>query len=369
MPRAPSLSPQRCLELCDELVAGALEPGGTVPHSESLWEGYRLLTVDGTPWSRDRTPVFIAQLPGPARRRLQVALARLRIAIAAELSTHLPVAMVVQLYQEKESRAADLLWRRIPECSLIVGDEAFGTAPNVYDAARPMCHRNIHLLTSVANAVKSQPIERLPDGSAWVEILIRDVSPALEPLRVREIRATGRAANGRRFQLRLWTTLSDPHRFSAEVLARNFVERWGPMLGSRELKLDAKAMPPRSSHTMESSLQELSATVLSAAVLARARSDALLKGERAPSWLSYPQVLHATEKLWAICELLGDSLTDSQRRRMMERYEEAVRRAMGRPERGTPIAPSKSGLPFPPSRRSADGRLRRTSAQVVVQKL
>ena len=327
------------------------------------------MTIDGTPWSRDRTPVFIAQLPGPARRRLQVALARLRIAIAAELPTHLPVAMVVQLYQDKESRAASLLWSKIPECSLIVSNESFGTAPNVYDAARSMCHRNIHLLTSVANAVQSRPIERLPDGSAWVEVPIRHLPPAIEPLRVREIQATGHAANGRRLQLRLWTTLSDPHRFSAKELVRSFIERWDPLLRSRELNLDAGAMPPRSSYTVESSLQELSAVVLASRILPQARSDALRKGERAPSWMSYPQVLHATEKLWATCELLGDSLTDSQRRRMLERYEEAVRRAIGRPERGAPMGPSKSGQPFSPSRRSADGRLRRKSAQVVVQKL
>ena len=206
----------------------------------------------GPPWSRDRIPVFIAQLPGSARRRPQVALARLRIAIAAELPTHLPVAIVVRLYQEKETSVASLLWSRIPERSLIVGDESFGTPPNVHDAARSMCHRNVHLVTSVANAAKSRPIERLPDGSAWVEIPIRDVPPAIEPLRVREMRATGHAGNGRRFQLRLWTTLGDPDRFSAEVLVRSFVERWDPLLRSLELKLDAGAMPPRSSHTMES---------------------------------------------------------------------------------------------------------------------
>lgn len=85
--------------------------------------------------------------------------------------------------------------------------------------------------------------------------------------------------------------------------------------------------------------------------------------------MSYPQVLHATEKIWATSELLGDSLTDPQRRRMMERYEEAVRHAIGRTWRGAPMGSSKSGRPFSPSRRGADGHARLKSTQVVVQKL
>lgn len=370
MARNPSPTPQSCLELFDDLVASAIASAAdAATRPDSLWEGYRLLAVDGTPWGHDRTPVFIAQLPGPARHRLRVASARLRVGMATELFTHSPIEVVVQLYQEKETSVSARLWSKIPDRSVIVGDESFGTAPNVYDAVRAMCLRDVHVLTAVGNAVKSRPIEHLPDGSAWVEFPIRDVPRAVEPLRVREIRATGRAVNGRRFQLRLWTTLGDPQRFSAEVLARSFIERWGELLARRELKLDVRATPARSSYTMETSLQELAAAVLASVILARARRDALEKGERAPSWMSYPQILHATEKLWAAFELLGDSLTDPQRHRMAERYEDIVRRAIGRPERGSPVASPGPGRLSAPSRRGPDGRPRVKSAQVIVQKV
>ena len=370
MARNPSPTPQSCLELFDDLVTSALASAADAAmRPDSLWEGYRLLAVDGTPWSHDRAPVFIAQLPGPARHRLRIASARLRVAIATELFSHSPIAVVVRLFQEKETSVASRLWSKVPDRSVIVGDESFGTASNVYDAVRAVCLRDVHVLTSVANAVKSRPIEHLPDGSAWVEFPIRDVPPAVEPLRVREVRATGRGVNGRRFQLRLWTTLKDPQRFSAEALARGYIERWGQLLGRRELKLDVRGTSARSSYTMETALQELSAAVLASAVLARVRWDALKKGERAPSWMSYPQILHATEKLWAAFELLGDSLTDPQRYRMIERYEETVRRAIGRPERGSPMVSPESGRLSPPSRRGANDQLRVKSAQVIVQKV
>jgi hypothetical protein len=76
---------------------------------------------------------------------------------------------------------------------------------------------------------------------------------------VREIRANGVGRDGKRFTLRLWTTLIDPDRFPADTLARHYAERWEHELYYRELKLDVRNSPVLASYTVEAALQEIAA--------------------------------------------------------------------------------------------------------------
>src|SRR5882757_783508 len=309
-----SISSQRRLHLLlerfEQIMDGALKPlADPTRQPECFFEGYRVLGVDGTPWSVGNTPTMIAQLPKAASRRLGSALARLRLVSVVELGNHGPLAAVAAPFRESEQVVAEKLWARIPEHSLIIGDEYFGAPRTLLQATQAVHDRTISFLAGVRDNIKCRVLEHLPDGSAWVEVPVRENLRDIEHLRIREIRAIGRALNRTRFTVRLWTTLSDPRRYPAETLARRYAERWKRDLYSRELKLDARTAPIRAGLTMETVLQEAAAVLLASAVLAQMRIEALQRHEIPPSRMSFLELMRATKALWDTLEMMGATLT------------------------------------------------------------
>ena len=318
-------SPYRPAELFQEIVDNVLEPLADVTaHPDSFFEGYRLLGVDGTMWSVGNTPTIVVQLPMAAKRRLQVAFARLRFVSVAEIYTRAPVAAVAAQVQEPEQGLTGKLWPKIPERSLIIGDEFFGAPRTLLEATHAVRDCAVNFLTGVRDTIKAQVLEHLSDGSAWVEVAVPEYPTELETLRIREIRAIGRAINRKRFRLRLWTTLSDPQRFPAETLARRYVMQWERELHCRDLHLNASTTPGGGAHTLETALQEAATVILASAVLARLRIAAVQRHEIPPSRMSFLQLKRATNTLWNIFEILGNTLTPLQRQRAVEHYIEAV---------------------------------------------
>jgi hypothetical protein len=333
-----SISSQRrlhlLLELFEQIMDGALKPlADPKAQPECFFEGYRVLGVDGTLWSVGNTPTMIAQLPKVASRRLGASLARLKLVSVVELGNHGPVAAVAAPFRESEQVLAGKLWVRIPEHSLIIGDEFFGVPRTLLQATQAVHDRTISFLAEVRDNIKCQVLERLSDGSARIEVPVRENPRSIEQLRIREIRAIGRVLNRKRFSVRLWTTLSDPQRYPAETVARRYAERWRPELHSRELALDARTAPIRAGLTMETALQEAAAVLLASAVLAQMRIEALQRHEIPPSRMSFLELMRATKTLWDTLEMMGATLTAPQRQHVLERYFDAVRQAVGRPER------------------------------------
>lgn len=321
------------LELFEQIMDGALKPlADPTAQPDCFFEGYRLLGVDGTLWSPRNTPTMIAELPMAASRRLGSALARLRLVSVVELGNHGPLAAVAAPFRESEQVVAGRLWARIPEHSLIIGDEYFGAPRTLLQATQAVHDRTISFLAGVRDNIKCRVLEHLPDGSAWIEVPVRENLRDIDQLRIREIRAIGRAINRTRFTVRLWTTLPDPQRYPAKTLARRYAERWKPDLYSRELKLDARTAPVRAGVTMETVLQEAAAVLLASAVLAQVRIEALQRHEMPPSRMSFLELMRATKTLWDTLEMMGATLTAPQRQHVLERYLDTVRQAVGRPE-------------------------------------
>lgn len=345
------------VQLFEQIVDSALKPlADSTTDPDSFFESYRLLCVDGPAWSLGNTPTIVAQLPKAASRRLQAAFARVRLVSAVELCTHAPLAAVAAQFPDTERVLEEKLWAKIPERSLIIGDELFGTPRTLLQAGHAMRGRAVSFLTGVRDNIKTQVLEPLPDGSAWVEVPVRERPPDVEPLRIREVRAIGRKLNHKRFGLRLWTTLSDPHRFPAEALARHYAERWKREIHCRELNLDARTTPPaRGAHTIETALQEAAALILGSAVLARLRIEAMQRHDASPSRMSFLQLIRATKTLWDTLEMMGHTLTAYQRRHALEHYIKAVQQAVERPERAVRTRSSAS------SRRTAPAGGRETT--------
>ena len=205
--------------------------------------------MDGTQWSVSNTPAVVAALPKAASRRFSAAFAKLRLVSVVELGTHAPVAALAAPVSESEQALAQQLWAKIPEHSLVIGDRLFGTPRTLWEALAGWQERDITFLVRVRDNIGSEVQQRLPDGSAVVRISVSEDAGLTHHFQVREIRANGIGRDGKRFKLRLWTTLMDPVRYPADTLARHYAERWEHELYYRELKLDVRNAPVLASHT------------------------------------------------------------------------------------------------------------------------
>jgi DDE family transposase len=322
------------VELFEQILSSALSPlADPNKHPECFFYGYRLVGIDGTQFSVVNTAAILAQLPKAASRRFQAAFAKLRLVSLVELGTHAPLAACAGPAKESEQELARRVWEQVPEQSLVIGDRLFGTARTLWEATQAWQERDIAVLARVRENIQMQVLERLADGSALIEVPVREGKRTIASLTLREVQAHGVGINGKAFTLRLWTTLLDPKRYPAEELARNYAERWEQELYYRELKLDVRNAPALASQTPETALQEIAALVLASAVLARLRVEAGNQLRVPPQRMSFYKIKLATQPLWDAYEVMGDTLSDAQRQKMWEYYVELVRRSAVLPER------------------------------------
>lgn len=322
------------VELFDELLSVALCPlADESAHPECFYGGYRLVGVDGTQFSVLNTPALLAELPKAVSRRFKAAFAKLRVVSLVELGTHAPLAAKVGPTSEGEQKLAEKLWGSVPEGALVIGDRLFGTGRTLWQAKEAWGDRDIAFLARVRENIGVKVVERLADGSAIVEVAVRDDQGNKQTLRMREIQARGVGVNGKHFTLRLWTSLLDEKRHPAEDLARHYIERWEHELYHRELKLDVRSAGVLASQTPETALQEVAALVLASAIIARLRVEAGTTLEVPPRRMSFLKLMKATERLWAVGQLLGELLNAEHKERMWQQYLEEIRDWAILPER------------------------------------
>jgi hypothetical protein len=358
------------VELFEQIMDSALAPLADPTHQpESFFEGYRLLGVDGTQWSVSNTPAVVAALPKAASRRFSAAFAKLRLVSVVELGTHAPLAALAAPVSESEQALVQQLWAKIPEHSLVIGDRLFGTPRTLWQALQIWQERDITFLVRVRDNIKSEVQKPLPDGSAIVQISIREEGGISYSFEVREIRAEGLGRDGKRFKLRLWTTLMDSDRYPAEVLARHYAERWEHELYYRELKLDVRSAPVLASHTVETALQEIAAVVLASAVIARLRVSAAEHLKTAPARLSFFKVMLATQTLWSTFAMLGVTLTPAQRAHVFDQYMQTLRHTAILPERRARSCPRVLRQPVSSWPRKTSQRSHTGATQIKVTRL
>jgi hypothetical protein len=328
------------VELFDQLMEAGLQPlAHPIRQPESFYEGYRLVGVDGTQWSVGNTPAIVAALPKAASRRFTAAFAKLRLVSIVELGTHAPLAARAAPVSESEQSLANKLWGQVPEGSLLIGDRLFGTPHTLWQAMSAWQDRDVRVLVRVRDNLNAEILKRLSDGSALVLVRVEHEGRKVDSLQLREIRAQGVAASGKRFKLRLWTTLLDAQRYPAETLARHYAERWEHELYYRELKLDVRNAPILASHTVETAIQEVAAVVLASAILARLRVAAADELKLPASRMSFYKLMLATQQLWSTLHFMGGVLSKAQRRHVWKQYVETVERTAVLRERRTRSCP------------------------------
>lgn len=322
------------VELFEQIMSAALAPLADAKRDpQSFFHGYRLVGVDGTQFSVVNTPAILAQLPKAASRRFKAAFAKLRLVSLVELGTHAPLAACAAPASEGEQKLAARLWSQVPEHSLVIGDRLFGTARTLWETTQAWADRDIAVLARVRDNIKTTVLKRFSDGSALIEVPVREGNRIIATLKLREVQAQGRGVNGESFTLRLWTTLLDAKTYPAQELALHYAQRWEQELYYRELKLDVRAAPVLASQTPETALQEIAALVLASAVLARLRVQAAIELKVPPQRMSFYKVKMITQPLWDTYQIMGETLSKAQQAKMWQHYVEMIRLSAVLPER------------------------------------
>ena len=358
------------MELFEQILSTALSPlADPSAHPQCFFHGYRLVGVDGTQFSVVNTPAILAQLPKAASRRFQAAFAKLRMVSLVELGTHAPLAACAAPTSQSEQQLAARLWQQVPEHSLVIGDRLFGTARTLWEATQAWQERDIAVLARVRENINTEILERLSDGSALIQVPVRENQRVISTLRLREIQAHGVAPRGKAFTLRLWTTLLDPKSHPAEELARHYIDRWEHELYHRELKLDVRNAPALASQTPETALQDIAALVLASAVLARLRVEAATQLKVPPQRMSFYKVKLATQPLWDTYRIMGNTLSAAQHRQAWKSYLEFMRLSAVLPARRERSCPRVLRQPVSSWPRKTDQPSHTGTAQIKLVRL
>ena len=309
-------------------------------HPTAFWRGWRVLALDGTPFSLVNTPGVLATRTKARSRRGRAAFAKLTTAVLLEVGLHNPVAAAIGRTGESEWALAQRLLAQLPKGALLLGDRLYGVSAFAA-AAQTACARvGSHFVLRASRAVKPRTLRRLADGTRLVQLRIRAPQAphrVVTTLDVREIRVRVRRPGHRAHELRLWTSLLTPRAAPALDLARLYATRWQHELYFREVKRDLRRTDLLQSYTVETGAQEIAAIVLASAVLALERAKAATATLPALR-ISFAQVLQIVRGVWLFAGPFHDLVTEAQQRQILRRAYALMRQSLTDPPRARSCA-------------------------------
>ena len=323
-------------EIFAELMRRALRPRATArQHRDAFWRGWRLVALDGTQFSLINTAQITAAVEKARTRRGRAAFAKMTTAVLLEVGLHNPLAAAIGRRGESEWALAQHLLAQLPKRALLLGDRLYGVS--VFARAAQMACRRVgsQFLLRASRTVKPRLLRRLPDGTRLVGLPIRpphNRNRVIEWLEVREIRVRVGRAGHRSHELRLWTSLVDPHAAPALELARVYASRWEHELYFREIKRQLRRTAVLQSHTVETGAQEIAALVLASAVLAIERARAA-NGTIPVLRVSFGHVLNAVRGMWLFFGPFSDLMSESLKTQIVRRGYRLMRAGLTAPRR------------------------------------
>ena len=299
-------------EVFADLMRRALRPVATRrQHPEAFWRGWRLIALDGTPYSVTNTPQVTATTTKTRSRRGRAAFAKIGVAVLLELALHNPLAAAIARQGESELALARGLFAQLPKGALVLADRLYGV-PAVMVEVWAACRRvGSHFLFRVPRHLTARTVTRLADGSRLVRLNVRDKPRfwrIVGQMEIREIRVQVGRAGFRRHELRLCTSLLDPRTAPALELAQRYATRWEHEVYFREAKRILRQTDVLQSHSVETGAQEIAAILLATALLARERAQAA-DGQVPPLRVKFGVVLAVVRSMWFYLGPCEDLLT------------------------------------------------------------
>lgn len=305
-----------------DLMRHVLRPRATRRHRDAFWREWRVVALDGTTFSLTNTPQVRARVRKARTRRGRAAFAKMTTAVLLEVGLHNPLAAAIGRHGESEWALAQRLLAQLPKRALLLGDRLYGVAAFVVHAQAACARVCSHFLVRASRSTKPRVIKRLPDGTRLVAIALRTRQrPATitDWLELREIRVRVGRRGHRGHEVRLWTSLVDPHHAPALELAQLYTQRWEHELYFRELKRQVRKTDVLQSHTVGTAAQEIAALVMVSALLAAERARAA-GGQVPPLQISFSKLLERCIKpMWTYLDLGRGVLTAQQTRTIMRR--------------------------------------------------
>lgn len=349
-------------EVFVELLQRVLRPI-VKPVAAARYRRWTLAAIDGVTFSLANTKQVNKKCPKGGNQRGRAAFAKLQCAALVELVMHNPLAACLGLQGQSEWKLALGLLDSLPTRCLLLADRLYGCGAFLVAAAERLKQREGHFLVRVKESLKVvRRIERLKDGSQWVEI------KALEPgsthrvaatLKVREIYATVKRRGHRPVRIRLWTSLGSTQA-PAEELVELYMSRWEQELYFRELKKEVGINDLLRSQTEETGAQEVAAMIIGSSLIAHERAK-LKPGKEMQHRISFIKTWETLEPLWLTLLVGADILSEKQKQQLCDRfYDLAARRMM--PKKRSRSCPRVMRQPMQPwprkkNQKSSDGPL------------
>ena len=215
-----------------------------------LWDGRRVLLVDGTTASMPDTPRNQAAFPQPNSQAAGVGFPVVRVVAIIALATGVVLDLATGPYAGKETGETALLrelWDRFEPGAIVLGDRAFGSFFGIAGLSergldglfRMHQRRKYDFRRGRRLGVEDHVVSwTKPERPDWMDEVTYRLMPG--ELRVRELRFQVAQPGFRVDELVLVTTMVDAGSYSKEELADLFLARWNIELDFRSIKCALK---------------------------------------------------------------------------------------------------------------------------------
>lgn len=316
------------------LMRHALRPlAAEALHTGCFFKGLLLVGHDGTQLSVANTLAVLKEMSKAKTRRGLAAFAKIGLGVLVELGTHNPLAAAISVTGESESVLFKRVLGQLPAKCLLILDRWYGNAPMLEQIGQQCRARQSHLLVRVRDKLKVTVKERHADGSATVEVGMKDPEKprrVLKSLEVREVRARLlRRRDGQWVEVRLWTSLS-VEQASAQEIVELYARRWEQEVFYKELKMGLRNGDLLLSQTPETAAQEVAALMLAASLVAeerlacaahsqeeQVRQDGVMR-------ISFGWCVQLTTALWMVLAVGGDLMDEATQAQLVRRTREQI---------------------------------------------
>lgn len=297
-------------------------------HGQCFFKGLRLVGHDGTQLSVANTPAVLKEMTKAKTRRGVAAFAKVGLGVLVELGTHNPLAAAISVTGESESALFAGVLTRLPAKCLLILDRWYGNAPMLDKISRQCIQQQSQLLIRVRGNLKATLKQSHADGSATVEIKLKDPekpSRVIKPLEVREVRARlRRRSDGQWVEVRLWTSLS-VEQASAREVVELYAHRWEQEVFYKELKMGLRNGDLLLSQTPETAAQEVAALLMAASLVAEERlacarhSEDEQVSQGGVMRISFGWCVQLTTALWMLLAVGGDLMDEATQSELARR--------------------------------------------------
>jgi hypothetical protein len=312
-----------------DLLAECLQPLARArQHPEAFYKGWRLLGLDGTCFGVHNVPRLVRALGKAASRRFKAAFALVRTVVIVELGMHNPIAAAIGRRGESELELAWELIKQLPARCLLLADRLYGTQLFVGELLAQCLAVKAQFLVRIRKNLDVRVAQVLGDGSALVELTVRDEAGRKFRFLVREVRGRIVGRGSKTTSVRLWTSLLDAEQYPAAELLALYGQRWEVEITIKELKVELRGSDRLASYTPETAAQEIAALLLAQSVLVQARCAASRQGEVAVLRISFRETVRRVRAVWTLL-VVGEGLYSKHQtragiRRVIKRLSQQV---------------------------------------------